>query len=192
MPSEHGERGTRKFLSMHVGVVVSNKDPLKMGRCRIRIPGVYPDGGGPWALPLGWPAAGSAQRGYYGPPPEGADVGVLFNQGDPDAPYYISANPGQAETPSEVSSSSEEDATKVQVFETDRWRVILDNRTGQELLSLRDKTTDDVIEIDGVNFGIRIKGTSTVLIESEALLSLDAPMIQIGGRPITKNRKPIN
>lgn len=197
MPSEHGESSggtkTRKFLGMYRGVVVDNLDPKKMGRCRIRIGGVYPDDGGPWAHPIGQPGAGSAQRGIYDPPPIGSDVCVWMEQGDPDHPYYMGGNPGADEVPPEVRDEPDaEQATKVAAWETDRWRIKLDSRDGKQECHIQDKATGDVFELDGVKLGVRIKGTSAVLIESDVVVNIDAPEINIGGRRVTKNGKPIN
>ncbi len=56
MPSE--DFAGRKFLGMYRGVVVNNKDPKKMGRCIVTVPGVLPSDGGAWAIPIGGIAAG--------------------------------------------------------------------------------------------------------------------------------------
>lgn len=198
MPSEHGETSgttpTRKFLGMYRGVVVDNEDPKKMGRCRIRIGGVYPNDGGPWAFPIGQPGAGSAARGIWAPPAVGSDVCVWFEQGDIDHPYFMGGNPGREEVPEEVrdGDTTPAEAVKVAAWETERWRIKLDSRDGRQEMHIQDKATGDVIELDGVKLGVRIKGTSAVLIESDVVVNVDAPEINLGGRRLTKNGKPIN
>lgn len=193
MPSEHDNPNVRKFLAMYRGVVVDNKDPDRLGRVRLRVPGVIPKEGSAWAYPIGAPGAGSAQRGWYVGPTIGTDVAVWFEQGDPDHPYYMGGNPGDGEVPPEVVAAADaEDATKVAVFETDRWRLKFDGTAGNEEFHILDKVTGDVFEIDGVAKGIRIKGTGVVFIESDGAITLTAPAITIGGRPVTQNGKPLN
>jgi hypothetical protein len=193
MPNEHDGKG-KKFLAMYRGVVVDNKDPKKMGRCRIEVPGVLPPEGGAWALPIGWPGAGSAQRGVFNPPPINSDVAVWFEQGDPEHPVYMGGNPGIEEVPPEVSdaSTTPENATKVAAWETDRWRIKIDSRPGKEECHIIDKVSGDVLEIDGVNFGVRIFGTSVVEIQSLGGVNIDGANVRLGGRMLVKNGRPIN
>jgi hypothetical protein len=192
MPREHDAKG-RKLLGMHRGVVVDNADPKKIGRCVIRIPGITSDDGGPWAFPIGMLGAGSNRRGQFAVPPIGADVAVWFEQGDPDSPFYAGGNPGIEEVPPEVAddATTPEEATKVAAWETERWRIKIDSRAGKEEFHVEDKISGDVLEIDGVNFGVRIKGTSVVEIIADGGIVLDAPSITIGGRTIVKNGSPV-
>lgn len=193
MPNEHDLPGIRKFLGMYRGTVADNRDPKKMGRCRIAVPGVSPDEGGAWAFPIAMLGAGSPQRGVYDVPPIGSDVVLWFEQGDPDHPYYTGGNPGIEEVPPEVSDAdtSVEDATLVAAWETERWRIKIDSRPGKEEVHIYDKVSEDVLEIDGVNFGVRIKGTSVVEIVSDGGVVLNAPSITIGGRTVVQNGKPL-
>lgn len=178
---------------MYRGVVIDNADPQRIGRCIVTVPGVLPEDGGPWAIPIGGMGAGSAQHGIYAVPNVGADVAVWFEQGDPDHPFYMGGNPGTTEVPGEVSDSenSDEQATKVAVWETDRWRLKMDGRVGKGEFHIIDKVTGDAFEIDGVNCAVRIKGTAVVQIESPVAVNIDAPNITIGGRTIVKNGKPV-
>ena len=193
MPNEHDGQG-RKYLGMYRGVVVDNLDPERMGRCRCRIPGVLPDDGGAWAYPIGGMGSGSANRGQYDVPPIGSDVAVWFEQGDMDHPYFMGGNYGQAEVPPEVSdpANDDEQATKVAIWETERWRVKLDGRFGKSEAHILDKETGDVVELDGVAAGIRIKATGKLQLESITEVAIVCKgAISIGGRPLVKNGKPI-
>jgi hypothetical protein len=194
MPTEHGRMpGHEPLTALYMGVVIDNADPEKVGRVRVRIPGLTSDEGSAWAHPLGWPGAGSPQYGMFAPPQKGAEVGVLFSQGDIDHPHYLCGHPGRGEAPSETTGgTAPADAGKIMVIESLRWRVTLDDRPGNEQLQLKDKLTGDVVEIDGVKAGVHIKGTSTVFIEAAGLVKLDGAMIQLGDRVVVPNGSPIN
>lgn len=194
MSNEHDTTKGKKFLGMMRGVVVDNLDPDKSGRCRITIPGIYPLDGGPWAWQIGTAGGGTKERGRYHVPDIGADVAVWFEQGDPDAPAYVGGNYGTEEVPPEVSDpeNDEEQATKVAVWETERWRVKLDGRYGKSEAHILDKVTQDVVELDGVAAGIRIRATGVLQLESVTEVAIVcAGSITIGGRTVVKNGKPI-
>lgn len=81
------------------GLVENNKDPLKLGRLKVRVPHVYGSTGGgsgfvatndlPWALPAGMPAGGSARSGGFSQLPETGDkVWVRFLDGEPEKPVW--------------------------------------------------------------------------------------------------------
>lgn len=81
------------------GLVEGNKDPLKLGRIKVRVPHVYGSTGGgsgfvatndlPWALPAGMPAGGSAKSGGFTQIPEVGDkVWVRFLDGEPEKPIW--------------------------------------------------------------------------------------------------------
>jgi len=83
----------------YAGIVEANKDPLKLGRLKVRVPHVYGSestGSGyiavndlPWALPAGMPAGGSAASGGFSQLPEPGDkVWVRFLDGEPEKPIW--------------------------------------------------------------------------------------------------------
>lgn len=87
------------FGFTYAGIVESNKDPLKLGRVKVRVPHVYGSestGSGyvgvndlPWALPAGMPAGGSAQSGGFSQIPSPGDkVWVRFLDGEPEKPIW--------------------------------------------------------------------------------------------------------
>lgn len=189
MANEHDHQD-RKFTALYIGQVVDNADPEKLGRVRVRIPGLI-EQKSRWAFPLGWPGAGTKKRGMFAPPPKGADVGVMFHQGDIDHPYYLGGHPGRGEAPDEVDESSPEDATKVWAFESDRFKFLFDGRPGKQLIQLRDKKTGDVIEIDGRALGVNITATSAINIKAKGAVNIDGANVTIAGRLVARNGKPI-
>lgn len=87
------------FGFTYAGIVESNKDPLKLGRLKVRVPHVFGSestGSGyigtndlPWALPAGMPAGGSAASGGFSQLPEPGDkVWVRFLDGEPEKPIW--------------------------------------------------------------------------------------------------------
>lgn len=183
-----------RFTALYIGTVVDNNDPEKLGRVRIRIPGLI-DPGSAFAFPLGTVGGGSAQRGFFNPPDVGAEVGVLFNQGDVDHPYYLCGHwgkpGGQSEVPSAVADATPEEAHDVKSFETRRWAMTFDDRPGRELLRIEDKKTGDNIEFDGVSFGITIQATSALLLRAVGIVEIQGASVVINGRTIVPSPKPI-
>lgn len=187
MANEHDDQHP-KHTALYMGTVVDNKDPEKVGRVRVRVPGLI-DEASAWAHPLGWPGSGGKQLGWFDVPPEGAEVGVLFHQGDIDHPHYLCGHPGRGEAPPEVETDA--DNVKVKVLETARWRITLDERPGKHLLQLKDKKTEDVVEIDGAKLGIRIKATGGLVLECAGSVDIIGSSIRVGGRVVAQNGKPI-
>lgn len=189
MSNEHDGPG-RKFIGYYEGPVVDNKDPKKLGRVRVRIPGVAEPTG--WALPIGAPGAGAKKRGGWNPPPIGAEVGVWFKSGDLDHARYIAGPIGEGEAPDEVEESSVEDAVKIPfLFNGDRFKIIVDEREGKVRAAIEDKKTGDRLEIDGVALGIRIQGTSAISIECTGPVDIKASSITLNGRRIAPSKNPI-
>ncbi len=195
--SDHVDNEEAEFRSygLKIGVVVDNADPLGLGRVRMRIPHYY-EPMGPWAFPLGTAGGGGGtntdgsptKQGLHIVPKIGAEVGVFFKDGDPDMPYYLAGHYGIPssgnETPTPVAALSASDTMKVAAFEFGRYLVVVDDREGHRGLIVQDKLSHDRIEHDGEKMSWAIKGTSLVLIQADGQITLDAPLITIGGRPV--------
>jgi uncharacterized protein involved in type VI secretion and phage assembly len=76
------------------GVVISNIDPMQMGRLQVQVPDVLGLGISSWALPC-VPFAGQ-QSGVFVLPQIGAGVWVEFEQGMPDYPIWVGGFWGSA------------------------------------------------------------------------------------------------
>lgn len=158
-----------RYTALYIGEVVDREDPELLGRVRVRIPGLV-DPASAWAFPLGTVGGGSDRRGFFAIPEKGAEVGVLFHQGDVDHPFYLCGHwgkpDGNAEVPEPVRELSKEDAPKVRAFETERFLLVFDDRSGAEKLVLKDKTSGDLITIDA-GAGIHLKTAKDVTVEAE-------------------------
>lgn len=209
MSSEKDGLPHERIRTLQTGVVTSNADPEGLGRVKFRINGlIEPESD--WAWPLGGVGGGSHRRGFYSPPALGAEVGVLFHNGDTDRPYYLTGNwgapDGVKETPGPVGgyatpkfdgSPGEPEAVlpeqmhMIQAYETARWILVFDDRPGKERCFLEDKKTGDHVLIDGANTNMDIKATGVLTIRADGMIVIDAPQVQIGGRLVSPSNKPI-
>lgn len=171
------------------GPVVDNKDPRKLGRVRVNIPGYAEPTG--WAMPIGMPGAGGKKRGTWVIPPVGSEVGVFFKNGDPDHPRYLPGPVGEGEAPDEVDDSSVDEATEVYVLNMRRWKLVCDDRMGKARMAIEDKKTGDMYEIDGVRLGLKLKSTAAMSIECDGAVDIRGSSITLNGRRLAPNKKPI-
>jgi len=183
-----------RYPGLYIGEVVDRDDPEGIGRVRVRIPGLV-EPASAWAFPLGTLGGGSDRRGFFSVPEKGAEVGVLFHQGDVDHPYYLCGHwgkpDGQAEVPEPARGLPKEEAPQVRAFETGRFLFVFDDREGKEALVVKDKTSGDQIEFDGVGMGITIKATSALLLKADGVVNIEGASVQINGRLVLPGPKPI-
>jgi uncharacterized protein involved in type VI secretion and phage assembly len=183
-----------RYAALYIGQVVDREDPEGLGRVRVRIPGLI-EPASAWAFPLGTVGGGSTSRGFFAVPEKGAEVGVLFNQGDVDHPYYLCGHWGKPDGTSEVPLPArdlpKEDAPKVRAFETNRFVISFDDRDGKEALAIKDKGSGDQIEFDGAGMGITIKATSALLLRADGIVSIEGTSVQLNGRLVLPSQKPI-
>lgn len=203
--AEHDGLGGNKYTALYLAQVVDVADPEKLGRVKVTIPGLIEPASG-WAFPSGLPGGGGPNRGVYVVPPLHATVHVWFHQGDIDHPYYLAGHyglpAGQRETPgpvggymgtgdADLSGVSPEDAVKVPAWEGDRFVVWADERTGHERFVIRDKKTNDTIEIDGVKLGISIEATTALRLKATGIVSIEGAQVVINGRVVAPSGNPI-
>lgn len=77
---------SNRFFGKYRGSVISNVDPMQIGRLMVQVPDVGGLVPGSWAMPC-LPFAGK-QMGMWALPQIGAGVWVEFEQGDPDYPIW--------------------------------------------------------------------------------------------------------
>ncbi|MFF9001872.1 phage baseplate assembly protein V [Streptomyces achromogenes] len=85
---------SNRYLGKFRGRVVSNDDPLRLGRITAEVPDVLGDEPSTWALPC-LPFTGP-ESGQFAVPPPGAGVWVEFEQGDPSFPVWTGCWYGDA------------------------------------------------------------------------------------------------
>jgi hypothetical protein len=168
----------RPIYGLQIGVVVDRNDPESLGRVRVRIPGLI-EPASPWAWPLGAPGGGSKSRGLWDIPNLGAEIGIFFKGGDPDQPYYMPANWGLGEVPSE----SEDGDPDVRTWETDEFAITIDDRPASKNLVLKDKSSGNEIKIDGITRSISLDATTEVSINATGIVRIDGLLVLINGVP---------
>lgn len=85
------------FFGKYRGTVANNIDPMQQGRVQVRCPAVLGDGRLSWAMPCS-PYAGD-DVGFFAVPPNGANVWVEFEAGDPDYPIWSGGFWGTGQVP---------------------------------------------------------------------------------------------
>lgn len=91
----------------YVGVVEDNKDPKKLGRCKVRVMDVFENldiEDIPWAFP--WK---DLNGNVFNVPDKGKIVMVVFDQGNQNSPEYIYADHYNANLEKKLESLSEKD-----------------------------------------------------------------------------------
>ena len=184
------ERGGTKLLGLHVGHVVDRDDPKGLGRVRVCIPGVL-EPESTWAWPLGTAGGGSKNRGLFAVPERGAEVGVLFNQGDIDAPYYLAGHWGRPGGDSEVPAEAQASPPDNRVLSTETFCVELDERIGRRRLQLTNRKTGDHIVFDAEANTVTLEGTTAVTIRATGAVRIEATQVFIAGRPVRPVGDPI-
>jgi len=183
-----------RYTGLYIGQVVDRGDPERLGRVRVTVPGLI-EPASAWAFPLGTVGGGSDRRGFFAVPEVGAEVGVLFHQGDVDHPYFLCGHwgkpDGATEVPEPVKSLSVADTPQVRAFETGRFLLLFDDRVGHEALVIKDKRSGDQLELDGVGMGITIKGTSALILKADGIVSIEGTTVVINGRLVLPGAKPI-
>lgn len=182
-------RDTR-LLGMYVGYVTHRRDPDRLGRVRVCIPGVV-EPHSAWAWPLGTAGGGFKDRGLFAVPEEGAEVAVFFNQGDVDAPYYLSAHWGKSDGESEVPEEAQLDPPDNRVLATPTFRVELDESKDTRRLKLTNRKTGDHLVFDAEENSVTLAATSALTLRAVGAVSIEGVQITIGGRVVRPIADPI-
>lgn len=174
---------------MYVGYVVSREDPLNLGRVTVCVPGkLEPESA--WALPLGTVGGGAKNRGFFAVPEKGAEVAVFFNQGNVDAPYYISAHWGKPGGETEVPQEAQ-DSPDVRVFATETFRFEVSEKEDARALRITDLKTEQFLELDAERNGITIRGTTYLNLVADGIINIQCVNFQVNGRKLAQTPDPL-
>lgn len=180
MPTEFDKSEEMHYVGFYTGTVQNNEDPEMLGRVRVSIPGVI-EPASAWAFPLGTLCGGSTGRGWFAVPDVNADVGVFFFQGEVDTLFYIPAHwgiaNGASETPLQLSGIDPASRLKVTGYETDRYQMVFDERSGDEQFFVLDKVTGDTVSMT----------PDKTTLKHSKLVVVDAPKVYLGGDGLNEN-----
>jgi uncharacterized protein involved in type VI secretion and phage assembly len=148
------------------GKVAANSDPKKLGRIQVTCPAVLGDGRQAWALPSA-PYAGDGV-GFFAVPPEGADVWVEFEGGNPDYPIWAGCFWSDGQVPADPPLAS------TKVLKTDALTLTIDDSPGGEGVTLEVSSpavttpikialTSSGVEISTGNASVKLDPTSVSL-----------------------------
>lgn len=111
-----------QFFGKYRGQVENNIDPMMLGRVQVSVPAVLGSGSLSWAMPCS-PYGGNGV-GFFAIPPNGANVWVEFEAGDPDYPIWSGCFWGTGEVPAQPALPF------VKVLKTDTMTLKLDDTPG--------------------------------------------------------------
>ena len=195
------------YNAIYQGVVTDNQDPKRLGRVKIRVPGIADDPDTHWALPAGMPGGGTSQRGFFDVPAIGSEVYAFFLGGDPDKVRFFTGHWGATADGSEIPTAArtaldEEpaDADKIKVYETNTYVMVFDEREGRERFYVKRKREieaepefDDedleggnalMFELDATNGTIALSAPGGIVLRTLGLIDLDGTVVQIAGRKV--------
>lgn len=192
LATQLAERAEQQYFGKYRGFVMDNKDPLKLGRIKVRVPSVFvcdpvgkpgddcdpdlKDGDESvtdWAWPC-VPCGGAADQGFFFIPDCGAHVWVEFEEGNLDHPIWVGtfwANPGKKpQTPKEAQDMA---GTKK---DSEPQRRVLKTTSGHflEFCDIKDKESITLQHKDGAVIELDAKGSVKVSNKIGCFLFLNA------------------
>jgi uncharacterized protein involved in type VI secretion and phage assembly len=161
-----------RYLGKYRGTVVSNADPMGVGRLSVQVPDVLGDEPSTWAMPC-FPLAGPGM-GQYHLPPAGSGVWVEFEQGDPSYPIWSGCWYGsRAEVPADALTLNP--AQPNVVLQTPGQRVlVLSDEPGGKGITLRHPSGASIVIDDS---GVHIsngQGATISLVGPTVTINQDA------------------
>ena len=169
------QRVERRFYGKYRGFVVSNDDPLSLGRLTLRVPSVLgPDVITGWAMPCA-PFGGFENGGFLAVPKRDDGVWVEFEEGDIEFPIWIgtfwSRPGGNSEVPRPNNADGSEQARAQRpptrkILKTDKGHTLqFEDKDGEEMITLVEATHGHVVTMDanGIQISDGANGNKLVM-----------------------------
>jgi Type VI secretion system/phage-baseplate injector OB domain len=147
------------FYGKYRGKVEVNFDPLGLGRIQVSVPDVMGDGTMAWAMPC-LPGAGPGV-GIFVIPPQGANVWVEFERGDPDYPIYAGGFWGLGEAPATLGPT--QPLTRIWKGDNFTLEVLDAPGLGELTLSVMTATGEAVVKAGAGKMEVSFAGSSISL-----------------------------
>ena len=120
-----------QFFGKFRAKVTDNRDPLTLGRVRVKAPDVYGENESGWAMPA-LPYTGK-DVGLFLIPPVNASVWVEFEHGDPDYPIWAGGFWAQGELPASPATA------EMKVLKTDNATITINDLPGAGGITIETK-----------------------------------------------------
>lgn len=160
----------KEIYGMRRGEVLDNNDPLKAGRVKIFVFGVYDDMAEsdiPWALYSDPFMGGDSDIGGLFVPDVGSHVWVFFEEGDPEQPVYFAGAPARSDGPMEARIQGT--YPKNRVLKTKAGHTIeIDDSEGATRIRIAHKSGSQKIWADNGDVEEQIMGKVIVVVEQDA------------------------
>ncbi|NUT50359.1 MAG: phage tail protein [Saccharothrix sp.] len=180
---------TTEGLGLVVGLVVDLRDPLRLGRVKVRYPELGADVRSDWAR-LITPMAGKG-RGMVFRPEVGEEVVIGFLQGDARAPYVLGGVWNDKDRP----PAGDADGKNNLRFITSRSGhvVRLDDTAGRERIEVVDKSKACRVVIDSARKkvvvvagagGIELVSTGTIKLSGKDVTINATNTVKVNGRAV--------
>jgi len=179
-----------KDYGLHVGTIVNNNDPEKRGRVEIMIPGLLEPRAWADTIHPGTPFA----VGMFAVPQVGSGVLIGFMQGDLSRPVVLGGFAPPVTSGGLRATVDSGDLPKLVTVENDEWVVTLGkDSSSAPFLAIGNRRGDPRVSVvfsQRTNM-IEISGPVAVRVTSEAMVTIDAPMVIASGRLIQAGGGPI-
>ncbi len=184
----------RRLYGVYPAQVTDVKDPDGQGRVKVKLPWSPDDGGGyeAWAR-LAVLMAG-ANRGTWFIPDPNDEVLVMFEAGDPRRPYVVGALWNGRDAPPETMDGAGNNDRKT-IRSRNGVRVCLDDRSGQETLTLETPGGQKVtlkdgpgsVEIRDANGNVVRLESAGVTVQAAAKVTVKAGTVEVNAGMVTVN-----
>jgi len=174
-----GGAGGGRITGLMVAVVSDNKDPMNLGRVKVKIPALGDTYLTDWAQVV-YPGAGQTPpngRGLYLVPQVNDQVVVGFEMGDPDRPFILGGVYNTKQKPFLPSVVKMGATDKRTLTSRTGLKVIMDDTVGQESILIADKMETVMVKLVAKPTPlVHIKSAMDVKVEALKSVMVDAKM----------------